>query len=64
MKAMLAGLLCVVALGTEAALSAGAQPAATQAAASARGDGRTLFITACQAVYKIQLRAAGPVPGP
>jgi gluconolactonase len=27
-------------------------------------DGRTLFITACQAVYKIQLRAAGPVRGP
>lgn len=27
-------------------------------------DGRDLFITACQAVFKIRLRSAGPVPGP
>jgi gluconolactonase len=27
-------------------------------------DGKTLFIAACQAAYKIRLRAAGPVPGP
>ena len=27
-------------------------------------DGKTLYITACQAVYKIRLLLAGPVPGP
>jgi gluconolactonase len=27
-------------------------------------DGKTLYITACEAVYKIQLRTPGIVPGP
>ncbi|MEP7245581.1 MAG: SMP-30/gluconolactonase/LRE family protein [Gammaproteobacteria bacterium] len=26
-------------------------------------DGKTLFVTACEAVYKVRLKSAGPVPG-
>ena len=26
-------------------------------------DGKTLFVAACEAVYKVRLKSAGPVPG-